>query len=156
MHLGRRCAARLARHRSTAGSACCGPSAATGARLILTSTVLPPQPAPLSAAFLTELDSPPKKNATALPAQHRTLNVTPSATRKPTRTRRLMSVANPRRRPASVRRSQPDARRGYRRPAGCRRPHRTTPGRRSEEHTSELQSPMYLVCRLLLEKKKLR
>src|SRR5437764_3920582 len=27
-------------------------------------------------------------------------------------------------------------------------------GRRSEEHTSELQSPMYLVCRLLLEKKK--
>ena len=30
-----------------------------------------------------------------------------------------------------------------------------TPGKsRSEEHTSELQSPMYLVCRLLLEKKK--
>src|SRR5437762_14299880 len=26
--------------------------------------------------------------------------------------------------------------------------------KRSEEHTSELQSPMYLVCRLLLEKKK--
>src|SRR5437879_3950403 len=25
---------------------------------------------------------------------------------------------------------------------------------RSEEHTSELQSPMYVVCRLLLEKKK--
>src|SRR5437762_11428138 len=43
-------------------------------------------------------------------------------------------------------------------------PHDTAPGRppcfpekylaRSEEHTSELQSPMYLVCRLLLEKKK--
>src|SRR5437763_7874227 len=34
---------------------------------------------------------------------------------------------------------------------------KTEPGqkrRRSEEHTSELQSPMYLVCRLLLEKKK--
>src|SRR5437879_10933933 len=33
---------------------------------------------------------------------------------------------------------------------------RTRPSRlyRSEEHTSELQSPMYLVCRLLLEKKK--
>src|SRR3712207_8697364 len=34
-----------------------------------------------------------------------------------------------------------------------------TPGalqrRRSEEHTSELQSRQYLVCRLLLEKKKL-
>src|SRR5436189_6434724 len=32
--------------------------------------------------------------------------------------------------------------------SGCRA------ARRSEEHTSELQSPMYLVCRLLLEKKK--
>src|SRR5437764_5919491 len=31
--------------------------------------------------------------------------------------------------------------------------HTTFP--RSEEHTSELQSPMYLVCRLLLEKKKI-
>src|SRR5437762_10146214 len=33
---------------------------------------------------------------------------------------------------------------------------RAAPGaiERSEEHTSELQSPMYLVCRLLLEKKK--
>src|SRR5436189_1614000 len=31
-------------------------------------------------------------------------------------------------------------------------PDRVTPPR-SEEHTSELQSPMYLVCRLLLEKK---
>src|SRR5215216_7403092 len=28
------------------------------------------------------------------------------------------------------------------------------PSRRSEEHTSELQSPDHLVCRLLLEKKK--
>src|SRR5437879_10846030 len=32
------------------------------------------------------------------------------------------------------------------------RHHRYRMGR-SEEHTSELQSPMYLVCRLLLEKK---
>src|SRR5438876_9133200 len=30
----------------------------------------------------------------------------------------------------------------------------STPARRSEEHTSELQSPVHLVCRLLLEKKK--
>src|SRR3712207_4512491 len=30
----------------------------------------------------------------------------------------------------------------------------TAPARRSEEHTSELQSRQYLVCRLLLEKKK--
>src|SRR5690348_17862748 len=29
-----------------------------------------------------------------------------------------------------------------------------TVGARSEEHTSELQSPVHLVCRLLLEKKK--
>src|SRR5437764_14074632 len=34
-------------------------------------------------------------------------------------------------------------------PPACRIPG----GTRSEEHTSELQSPMYLVCRLLLEKK---
>src|SRR5437879_814541 len=32
-------------------------------------------------------------------------------------------------------------------------PHTTPEALRSEEHTSELQSPMYLVCRLLLEKK---
>src|SRR3712207_7272029 len=30
-----------------------------------------------------------------------------------------------------------------------------TPDHRSEEHTSELQSRQYLVCRLLLEKKKI-
>src|SRR3712207_7822021 len=36
-------------------------------------------------------------------------------------------------------------------PAGDRS---TPPGGRSEEHTSELQSRQYLVCRLLLEKKK--
>src|SRR5256885_9786171 len=36
-------------------------------------------------------------------------------------------------------------------PAGARRPLD-----RSEEHTSELQSPCNLVCRLLLEKKKKR
>src|SRR5438876_8169349 len=29
-----------------------------------------------------------------------------------------------------------------------------SPAERSEEHTSELQSPVHLVCRLLLEKKK--
>src|SRR5436189_6051427 len=33
-------------------------------------------------------------------------------------------------------------------------PAKGSPAVRSEEHTSELQSPMYLVCRLLLEKKK--
>src|SRR3712207_8000081 len=40
-------------------------------------------------------------------------------------------------------------------PLFCRSPLRTLyPFRRSEEHTSELQSRQYLVCRLLLEKKK--
>src|SRR5690348_17465706 len=39
-----------------------------------------------------------------------------------------------------------------------RRPPRTpgSPRGRSEEHTSELQSPVHLVCRLLLEKKNLK
>src|SRR5438876_3028525 len=32
--------------------------------------------------------------------------------------------------------------------------HASSGHRRSEEHTSELQSPVHLVCRLLLEKKK--
>src|SRR6266850_2953930 len=36
----------------------------------------------------------------------------------------------------------------------CTDPRGTTSPRRSEEHTSELQSPCNLVCRLLLEKKK--
>src|SRR5687768_18106555 len=31
-----------------------------------------------------------------------------------------------------------------------------SPGHRSEEHTSELQSRLHLVCRLLLEKKKIQ
>src|SRR5438876_5989454 len=38
--------------------------------------------------------------------------------------------------------------------ASCRAATRKSWRRRSEEHTSELQSPVHLVCRLLLEKKK--
>src|SRR3712207_8713750 len=38
--------------------------------------------------------------------------------------------------------------------ASCARACSCTPRTRSEEHTSELQSRQYLVCRLLLEKKK--
>src|SRR3712207_7267106 len=52
-------------------------------------------------------------------------------------------------------RAPPKARRGRARPA--RRGRCVRRGRRSlrsEEHTSELQSRQYLVCRLLLEKKK--
>src|SRR5687768_18257892 len=37
---------------------------------------------------------------------------------------------------------------------GLLTPFRPEPGSRSEEHTSELQSRLHLVCRLLLEKKK--
>src|SRR5690348_18058075 len=49
--------------------------------------------------------------------------------------------------------------RSRRRPTRCARPARTrrptsVAATRSEEHTSELQSPVHLVCRLLLEKKK--
>src|SRR3712207_8478040 len=51
-----------------------------------------------------------------------------------------------------------DLSRGSRSPSNSRRPLREScagrPVRRSEEHTSELQSRQYLVCRLLLEKKK--
>src|SRR5256885_11234276 len=38
--------------------------------------------------------------------------------------------------------------------AGCDQAEQRQHGHRSEEHTSELQSPCNLVCRLLLEKKK--
>src|SRR5207244_8336597 len=51
---------------------------------------------------------------------------------------------------------RPDMRRWLRRtiPSSKRRRRFLTDGIRSEEHTSELQSPDHLVCRLLLEKKK--
>src|SRR2546426_2936728 len=49
------------------------------------------------------------------------------------------------RHPRGPRQGRRDRRRGVRRVRGQRR---------SEEHTSELQSPCNLVCRLLLEKKK--
>src|SRR2546422_3680918 len=42
------------------------------------------------------------------------------------------------------------------RPCGPFRESRCSQSRRSEEHTSELQSRLHLVCRLLLEKKKKR
>src|SRR5438552_8321145 len=57
----------------------------------------------------------------------------------------------------SAPRPRPRARRARAPPAAIRRraPRLPPPRRpRSEEHTSELQSPDHLVCRLLLEKKK--
>src|SRR5256885_9103480 len=47
-----------------------------------------------------------------------------------------------------------DRRTGHRRVVGRRAQTDGRPTTRSEEHTSELQSPCNLVCRLLLEKKK--
>src|SRR3712207_8423740 len=47
-----------------------------------------------------------------------------------------------------------DGPRGRRRRRGGGRHGEHVAGPRSEEHTSELQSRQYLVCRLLLEKKK--
>src|SRR5436305_9021853 len=50
---------------------------------------------------------------------------------------------------------RPSSRARPRRPLRDRRPSGRSPARRrSEEHTSELQSRPHLVCRLLLEKKK--
>src|SRR5256885_13119254 len=50
----------------------------------------------------------------------------------------------------------PDGRRCGRNGANrCRRQEQQDTALRSEEHTSELQSPCNLVCRLLLEKKKI-
>src|SRR2546425_7852238 len=51
-----------------------------------------------------------------------------------------------------ARRARPRARRARRSPRAASSSARAR--RRSEEHTSELQSLAYLVCRLLLEKKK--
>src|SRR5690348_18174599 len=39
-------------------------------------------------------------------------------------------------------------------PSGARNFGALSVGERSEEHTSELQSPVHLVCRLMIEKKK--
>src|SRR5260370_26894899 len=48
----------------------------------------------------------------------------------------------------------PDARESHRPAARAGCEHRRADDARSEEHTSELQSHLNLVCRLLLEKKK--
>src|SRR2546426_6573983 len=50
--------------------------------------------------------------------------------------------------------SDPGRRRRIQKTADRRRPLQVRQPYRSEEHTSELQSPCNLVCRLLLEKKK--
>src|SRR5438876_11827156 len=59
----------------------------------------------------------------------------------------IMPIAESARKPRASRMPQPFAAYPGARAAGSEAP-------RSEEHTSELQSPVHLVCRLLLEKKK--
>src|SRR5205807_9781874 len=54
------------------------------------------------------------------------------------------------------RRLAPPTLRDWHLPSAAERLRRYADGGRSEEHTSELQSPCNLVCRLLLEKKKNR
>src|SRR5256885_9400837 len=92
--------------------------------------------------FLFFLNDPPPPEIYPLPL-HAALPIS--------RSRRCAARAGPR--PAAIRvRSAPAAPR--RRPGGVSaRPAPPPTGRRSEEHTSELQSPCNLVCRLLLEKK---
>src|SRR2546422_8541349 len=66
----------------------------------------------------------------------------------------LLPISGPTDRPPSPRRCGACPR-GRAAAPPRRRPRRTRAGsRRSEEHTSELQSRLHLVCRLLLEKKK--
>src|SRR3712207_8361798 len=55
---------------------------------------------------------------------------------------------------AVARRDRSPRPRGRMRPPNRRASRGRVPAPRSEEHTSELQSRQYLVCRLLLEKKK--
>src|SRR3712207_8476034 len=64
--------------------------------------------------------------------------------------RSVRSPLVPQRRPGRARCPRPD----HRRRRLDRLLDRSAPPLRSEEHTSELQSRQYLVCRLLLEKKK--
>src|SRR2546429_4623899 len=62
---------------------------------------------------------------------------------------RELSISRRTARTPSLTRSTHHCTRGVQRPTGT-----ITLCRRSEEHTSELQSRLHLVCRLLLEKKK--
>src|SRR5699024_11488363 len=110
------------------------------------SAAVPPSPSPLLYFFC----APPRTASFAL-SLHDALPISSDARR------RTLAVGCPlsdalRRVPAAPR---PVA---YRLPTAARRPstQRRVGSRRSEEHTSELQSRFDLVCRLLLEKKKSR
>src|SRR5690242_21597705 len=78
----------------------------------------------------------------------------PSSTLFPYTTLFRSPPARSRRRPGSHDRRSARPCQSSRRPARSSRPNAATASPRSEEHTSELQSHVNLVCRLLLEKKK--
>src|SRR5438876_8364952 len=61
---------------------------------------------------------------------------------------------SPDRKSCTARRVAPPANKGNLQRYGCHDRRSLRFFQRSEEHTSELQSPVHLVCRLLLEKKK--
>src|SRR3712207_8118117 len=83
----------------------------------------------------TTLFRSPKRTALPCPRLLRSRDGPPDSTRRLKRRRSSRSSATC------------AGRRGVRQDGAC------IPCRRSEEHTSELQSRQYLVCRLLLEKK---
>src|SRR5437762_13523174 len=84
-------------------------------------------------------------NSTGTPEPH-TLSLHDALPIWAARTTTRTNPAPRRRAPFTCRRLWPAAGRPRARPS-------SRDAGRSEEHTSELQSPMYLVCRLLLEKK---
>src|SRR2546426_6992993 len=89
---------------------------------------------------------PPKKPSTWTKIPSEPSSAAPTATLSAFRTRRGSVVTRSSPVVCTITQSI-RGRRGRRQPLGRRR---------SEEHTSELQSPCNLVCRLLLEKKKKR
>src|SRR5256885_8653235 len=115
-------------------------------------TALPPP----SVFFFLNNPAPPEFSPLPLPAALRT-----SQARRRARRRALLTHRVPEARPARRRLALAAQAHGRRRLRGHRLLRRRLPGHvpvpaagRSEEHTSELQSPCNLVCRLLLEKKK--
>src|SRR3712207_7588166 len=92
--------------------------------------------------FFLMIRRPPR--STLFP--YTTLFRSPAGLREPGHRHPFRSPGGPVPDPLSDRRAPPRSPRGQ--------PRYRQPPDRSEEHTSELQSRQYLVCRLLLEKKK--
>src|SRR3712207_8763987 len=104
----------------------------------------------MSLFFFLMIRRPPRSTLFPYTTLFRSRRGRPRTARGPGRARRPPARARGLARawPGRARRATPAAAR----PAGAGRWKAASP--RSEEHTSELQSRQYLVCRLLLEKKK--